>query len=421
MTTTSNKSSESPFSKDFQRGQKRQAILSEAAKLFNIRGTRATTLSDIASRLSLTKTTLYYYVKSKEELIYQCYLQSCDELSKLLDAAEACDGTGREKLATFIRVYFSAWHAMAIGQEPQYAMLTEIRALKDDHRNEVAQRYSILFKRMKNVIQGGVADGSIVDSHPQDAALAMFGLVQMTALWLPEVQVDKIEQAGASFIDLVFNGIATSDTFVPGVFPGVPATPAGFDREAQNIRKQEAFYKAGSAFFNRKGFKGTSLDEIAEALDVTKGAFYYHIKDKDELLFHCFQRSLTIIESMQDVAEKNAKTGLEELQFCAYYLFHIQNSNEGPLIRFNLIPSLSKELKREVIGGINAISKRFGGMIRKGMIDGSIRQIDPFIAERVLTTAINISVEMQWMRPIDDIAAAYQSYFEFYFTGIAQE
>mgnify|MGYP003885298701 CR=1 FL=1 len=73
MTTTSNKSSESPFSKDFQRGQKRQAILSEAAKLFNIRGTRATTLSDIASRLSLTKTTLYYYVKSKEELIYQCY------------------------------------------------------------------------------------------------------------------------------------------------------------------------------------------------------------------------------------------------------------------------------------------------------------------------------------------------------------
>ena len=55
------------------------------------------------------------------------------------------------------------------------------------------------------------------------------------------------------------------------------------------------------------------------------------------------------------------------------------------------------------------------------MIDGSIRQVDPFIAEQILTTAINISVEMQWMRPIEDITEAYQSYFKFYFTGIAQK
>jgi len=411
---------ESPFSKNFKHVQKREAILSEAAKAFNLQGIRVTTLFDIAERLKLTKTTLYYYVKSKEELIYQCYLSSCYKLGELFEEAESSQGSGQEKLAVFIRAYFRTWKAIATGQQPHYAMLTEIRALKKAHRREVAALYSVLFKRMKSIIQSGMSDGSIVARHSLDTALAMFGLVQMTVLWLPKITLEEFDQAAESFSDLVFRGIATGDEFLTGSLPCIPVMPISFEQQAQSFRKQEAFYKTGSAFFNRKGFKGTSLDEIADALDVTKGTFYYHIKDKEELLFHCFQRSLSIIKNMQDLAENNARNGLEELQFCTYYLFHIQNGDAGPLIRFNLIPSLSKSQKREVVGEINALSRRFGNMIRKGMADGSIRQLDPFIAEQVLNTAINISVELQWMRPIEDIGEAYQSYFKFYFTGIAE-
>ena len=64
----------SPFNRTAQHDAKRAAILSQAAKLFNYKGSRATTLRDIAQSLGLTKTSLYYYVKTKEELIYQCYM-----------------------------------------------------------------------------------------------------------------------------------------------------------------------------------------------------------------------------------------------------------------------------------------------------------------------------------------------------------
>ena len=66
----------------------------------------------------------------------------------------------------------------------------------------------------------------------------------------------------------------------------------GFNRTEQNRLKQEAFFKTGTWFFNKKGFNGTSLDEIAERLNVSKGAFYYHIKNKEDLLVHCYDRSL---------------------------------------------------------------------------------------------------------------------------------
>ena len=49
---------------------------------------------------------------------------------------------------------------------------------------------------------------------------------------------------------------------------------------------------AATRLFARRGFNGTSLDEIAEHLDVSKGAFYYHIKNKEDLLYHCYSRSL---------------------------------------------------------------------------------------------------------------------------------
>jgi len=37
--------------------------------------------------------------------------------------------------------------------------------------------------------------------------------------------------------------------------------------------------------FARYGYQGTSIDRIAKAAGVTKGAIYHHFKDKEELLF----------------------------------------------------------------------------------------------------------------------------------------
>jgi AcrR family transcriptional regulator len=74
----------SPFDKEKLYEAKRKQILSNAAKLFNVSGTRTTTLQDIASSLGLAKSSLYYYVKTKEELIYQCYMTTCEHDAQVL-------------------------------------------------------------------------------------------------------------------------------------------------------------------------------------------------------------------------------------------------------------------------------------------------------------------------------------------------
>ena len=410
---------ESPFNKNFLREQKRRAILSEAARLFNIHGARATRLSDVAESLDLNKASLYYYIKSKDELIYQTYEASCDALEAMVDRADRLGKTGGDKLVWFIRSYFEAWQAILLGERSHFAILTEIRALKPAHRKRLAARYKGLFGRIKSFIQEGVADSSLRPCQETDAALALFGLVQLTVLWLPGFDPADTDRAADEFIDIILHGVA-ADRMADWQIPAdqLERRRDG-EQRSQRASRQESFCRVGSAFFNRKGFKATFLDDIADELAVTKGAFYYNVKDKDDLLHQCFERSLALMTATQESASACGGTGLAELQRCVTELFEVQTGEAGPLIRFNLIPSLSAPYKNKILDGIERVSDRFGTLIEKGKADGSIRPVDAYVAEQMLMTAIDLSAELPWMRETGNLAEACRSYFGFFFSGLS--
>ncbi len=54
-------------------------------------------------------------------------------------------------------------------------------------------------------------------------------------------------------------------------------------RKPEPSRKQ--LMVAAIDCFARHGYQGTSIDRIAHEAGVTKGAVYYHFRDKEELLF----------------------------------------------------------------------------------------------------------------------------------------
>src|SRR2546428_10640050 len=48
--------------------------------------------------------------------------------------------------------------------------------------------------------------------------------------------------------------------------------------------------------FARLGYQGTSIDRIARDAGVTKGAVYYHFRDKEELLFEAVKDRIGGVE-----------------------------------------------------------------------------------------------------------------------------
>ena len=67
--------------------QKRQTILDAAARLFNQKGLKGTTLADVAQHVGLITNSVTYYYRKKEELATACLLRSIAVLEDLIAMA----------------------------------------------------------------------------------------------------------------------------------------------------------------------------------------------------------------------------------------------------------------------------------------------------------------------------------------------
>ena len=53
--------------------KKEEEIILSAVKIVNEKGYQGATMEEIAAELLMTKGSLYYYFKNKEDLIFQCH------------------------------------------------------------------------------------------------------------------------------------------------------------------------------------------------------------------------------------------------------------------------------------------------------------------------------------------------------------
>ncbi|MFO7553277.1 MAG: TetR/AcrR family transcriptional regulator [Haliea sp.] len=412
----------SPFNRSAQHDAKRTAILSQAARLFNSKGSRATTLRDIAETLGLTKTSLYYYVKTKEELIYQCYLAALGHHLRSMDEIEQHYNSPLERARQFFLLQFENWLAAQENRGPHLAALLEIASLQGTHRREVEAQYIAMFKRLRGYLRAGIETGEIRPCETIAATRAMLGSLDWIFSWLHSQPREQVTNTAQQAWDLLARGLYS------GAGEYQPATVRldsaaenyvhGFDRDEQNRLKQQAFYKTGSWFFNKKGFNGTSLDEIAEHLNVSKGAFYYHIRNKEDLLFNCYTYSLDVTEEIYRQAQRLDGSGLHKIDQVCRRIFHAQNSDRGPLIRYSTITALPMARRKQILKRTDSSNQHFGEFIREGIADGSVRNIEPFIAQQLIAGAINAAMDIKLWRRVDDLDAVAVDYFDIFFNGL---
>ena len=412
----------SPFNRGVQHEAKRNAILSRAAKLFNTKGARATTLSDVANKLGLTKTSLYYYVRTKEDLIFQCYEATLEHAHKTLDDIELSTSAPLERVLLFMERHCDTILKALAGKGDYYAAPLEIASLKPDHRTHIEGVYLSMFMRVRGYLRAGIADGTIQCSHATTTTRALIGALDWSFYWLYEMPEDEAMRAVAATRDIVCHGLFESNyDYQPKAHPLTPEAAAaarGFDREAQNRLKQEAFFKAGTRLFNIKGFNGTSLDQIAEHLQVSKGAFYYHFANKESLLTQCYEYSMDQLGAIYTEMMPHSGLGPAKLDAVCRRIFNLQNSELGPMIRYNTITALPPPIRRKVLTRTESLNNNLGELIKSGIESATIRPVNVRVAQNLLMGSINASMDIGTWRRVDDVDAAAIDYFEVFYFGL---
>lgn len=158
---------------------KRQAIIREAAKVFNRRGSHGATLDDVAERLNVSKAALYRYVQSKQDLLYACHVEAMEIARVSIDVGEATGRSGLEK----IQIGMSNYLREMIGAMGVPVLILEENVLTGHQARHVLSLRDAFEQRMRRLVEEGITDGSIL---PVNAKLAMFmflGAVHWVTKW----------------------------------------------------------------------------------------------------------------------------------------------------------------------------------------------------------------------------------------------
>lgn len=192
-----------PGLRERHREEKRQAVLRTAAELFLERGSPRVTLNDVADRLHVTKPALYTYFRSKDEILAECIRTGAATVREALAHAEALRGSGLERLRAFIREY------ARLGTTDYGACIVRLddRALPDRERDEARRSKRAIDARVRAIIAGGIADGSIVRCDVRLATFAVIGALNWIGQWYGPGGANTPEEIGEAFAGFLVEGL----------------------------------------------------------------------------------------------------------------------------------------------------------------------------------------------------------------------
>jgi AcrR family transcriptional regulator len=145
---------------------------------------------------------------------------------------------------------------------------------------------------------------------------------------------------------------------------------------------QKAIVTAAAELFAMKGFGATSLDDIAEQLGVTKGALYYHIKNKEEILRLIY---LTVLTASEEPLARIVEADLPPAEKLSHAIAHhatvAADRSPAMTVFYREQPHLTGPFAKEIILRKKAYEAYFRRIIVEGQAKGVFtREIDPKIA-----------------------------------------
>lgn len=158
--------------------------------------------------------------------------------------------------------------------------------------------------------------------------------------------------------------------------------------DAREIRKRALIAAAGRVF-GTKGFHNTTLNDIAQALSVTKPALYRYVENKQEILFECHRMAVAMAEESMAEARQKATAPLARLHgFVALYIRKM-TSELGTCVVLTEYYSMTPEHTKAIQRRRRVLDSELRLLVQQAIDEGQIAPCDPKLAVFFFMGAIN--------------------------------
>lgn len=191
--------------------KRRREVKAAAAKVFDERGFRGTTISAIAEELGIDRASVYYYIANKEELFDDVIRESAEENIATVRRIQRSRASPPDKLYSVCRELMESY-----GDKHYPLLYVFIR----ENLNQVARSRTLWAQQMKDlgrayeqsviaIIEQGYADGSLRNiGSARTIAFGIIGMLGWTNRWYrPEQSTLSAREIGEVYAELVVSGL----------------------------------------------------------------------------------------------------------------------------------------------------------------------------------------------------------------------
>jgi len=160
---------------------------------------------------------------------------------------------------------------------------------------------------------------------------------------------------------------------------------------------QETVLRRAIELFNRQGYDGTSMADLAQELGLTKSAIYHHVPSKEHLLAAALDEALAGLTAAIDRASAPDGSALARLRRVVQESVEILAAHL-PAVTLLLRVRGNSEVELAALRRRREIDDKLAALVQAAVDEGSVRaDIDPDLISKLLFGMVNSLVE--WYRP----------------------
>lgn len=212
-----------------QRELRQDVLYREAARAFRENGYHATSLENIARALGISKPTLYHYVKTKGDLLFQIHMAASAQA--LASLCRESGLSGLERLRRTVRDYTCS----TVGEDSYSVVILEEKSLRPDQLTIVVRERDKFEAGLLGMVEDGMRDGSIVPGNPRFVVFNVLGTMNWVTKWYRRGRAWTIDQIGEGVATFVCRALTPDDAPRPAG-NDLFAPPSRADRKPRAAR-----------------------------------------------------------------------------------------------------------------------------------------------------------------------------------------
>jgi AcrR family transcriptional regulator len=174
------------------------------------------------------------------------------------------------------------------------------------------------------------------------------------------------------------------------VDPREEAQKAFQNRKRKPELKRDAVLSTAAHLFLKQGYRRTSMEDIADHLDITKPALYHYFTSKDDILVGCYSQGIASILARLDDADKTTGSGLEKTRaFLRVWVEMITTMEFGQCVVSLDDNELAPAARSEVRRLKRRIDRSLRERIAEGVADGTMKPCDIRLVAFAFGGAVN--------------------------------